>query len=69
MIIKLYTISFQLNTTGGVTQIEVTGLAPFTTYICTAHAVTVSDGPMTDPMRVTTAQQGLVNSILYLIMV
>ena len=43
-----------------ITETVVTGLTPFTTYICTVHAVTVSDGPKVDPMNVTTSQQGMV---------
>ena len=33
-------------------------LRPFTSYNCTIHAVTVSDGPLSDPTTVTTAEQG-----------
>ena len=31
---------------------------PFTNYTCTLHAVTVLDGPLSDPITVTTAEQG-----------
>ena len=34
-------------------------LRPFTSYTCTIHAVTVSDGPLSDPITVTTAEQGI----------
>ena len=34
------------------------GLRPFTNYNCTLHAVTVSDGPLSGPITVTTAEQG-----------
>ena len=34
-------------------------LKPFTSYTCTLHAVTVSDGPLSDPITVTTAEQGV----------
>ena len=33
------------------------GLTPFTTYSCTLHVVTLSDGPLSDPITVTTAEQ------------
>ena len=34
-------------------------LTPFTSYNCTLHAVTVSDGPLSDPIKVTTAEHGM----------
>ena len=36
----------------------ITGLRPHTTYMCTIHVVTSSAGPTSDPITVTTAQQG-----------
>ena len=32
-------------------------LKPFTSYTCTLHAVTVSDGPLSDHITVTTGEQ------------
>ena len=37
----------------------ISNLIPFTSYNCTLHAVTVSDGPLSDPITVTTAEQGM----------
>ena len=34
-------------------------LQPFTSYTCTLHAVTVSDGPMSDPIIVITTEHGM----------
>ena len=36
------------------TREMITGLNPLTTYECTIHAVTVLDGPSSDPITVTT---------------
>ena len=36
----------------------VTQLTPYSIYTCTVHAVTVSDGPNSDPVKVTTDQEG-----------
>ena len=38
---------------------SVTGLSPFTVYSCTIFAVTVANGPISDPYEVTTAQAGI----------
>jgi len=40
--------------------VTVTGLTPYTSYTCTLHAVTVSDGPNSDPVIVTTAEEGAI---------
>ncbi|XP_065907794.1 cell adhesion molecule DSCAM-like isoform X2 [Dysidea avara] len=45
------------NTTGNFTEITITGLTPYTSYTCTLHAVTVSDGPKSDPITVMTAEE------------
>ena len=37
----------------------VSNLTPFTSYNCTLHAVTVSDGPLSDPVVVKTAEHGI----------
>ena len=42
----------------------VAGLAPYTSYTCTLHAVTVSDGPNSDPVIVTTAEEGKIMQII-----
>ena len=49
---------FQVNVTGADTMKLLDKLKPFTSYNCTLHAVTVSDGPLSDPITVTTAEQG-----------
>ena len=38
----------------------ITGLIPFTSYSCTLHAVTVFDGPPSDPVAVTTLEAGMI---------
>ena len=38
----------------------VSGLGPFTEYSCTIHAVTGSDGPVSDPVIVRTPEAGMV---------
>ena len=45
------------NITGTATQGTVTGLTPHTTYTCTIFAVSGSDGPVSDPITVTTIYQ------------
>ena len=50
---------FQVNVTGANTMEMLNNLKPFTNYTCTLHAVTVSDGPMSDPITVTTAEQSI----------
>jgi len=40
----------------------VTGLSPFTEYSCTIHAVTVAEGPVSDPVVARTAEAGTVSS-------
>ena len=42
----------------------ISNLTPFTNYNCTLHAVTVSDGPLSDPITVTTAEQGTYVAIM-----
>ena len=37
----------------------ISDLTPFTSYNCTLHAVTVSDGPLSDAITVTTAEHGM----------
>ena len=37
----------------------IVGLTPYTSYTCTLHAVTVSDGPDSIPVTVTTAERGM----------
>ena len=39
-------------------------LKPFTNYNCTLHAATVSDGPLSDPITVTTAEQGTAYTVI-----
>ena len=48
----------QTNTTGSLTDVTVSGLTPYTSYTCTIHAATVSDGPDSIPVTVTTAEEG-----------
>jgi len=45
---------FHANITGTTTQGTVAGLTPHTTYSCTIYAVSGSDGPVSDPITVTT---------------
>ena len=52
-------IIFQINVTDTNTMETLDGLRPYTSYNCTLHAVTVSDGPLSDPITVTTAEQGM----------
>jgi len=49
----------QINVTSTNTMEILEDLRPFTSYTCTLHAVTVSDGPLSDPIIVTTAEQGV----------
>ena len=48
----------QVNVTGTNTMETISNLTPSTSYNCTLHAVTVFDGPLSDPITVTTAEQG-----------
>ena len=48
----------QVNVTDTNIMETISNLTPFTSYNCTLHAVTVSDGPLSDPITVTTAEQG-----------
>ena len=50
----------QVNVTGTATMGTVSGLGPFTDYSCTIHAVTGSDGPVSDPVIVRTPEAGMV---------
>ena len=50
---------FQINVTNTYTMKTIDDLRPFTSYNCTLHAVTVSDGPLSDPITVTTDEQGI----------
>ena len=50
---------FQIDITSTSTMETLDNLRPFTSYTCTIHAVTVSDGPLSDPITVTTAEQGI----------
>ena len=52
-------IMFQVNITSITTIKTLDNLRPFTSYNCTLHAVTVSDGPLSDPITVTTAEQSI----------
>ena len=54
----------QVNVTGANTMETISDLTPFTSYNCTLHAVTVSDGPLSDPITVTTAEQGTYVAIM-----
>ena len=49
---------YQVNVTSTNTMETLDNLKPFTSYTCTLHAVTVSDGQLSDPITVTTAEQG-----------
>ena len=53
-------MSFQASVNGTVTMGRVSGLNPFTNYTCTVHAVTVSNGPMSNPVTVTTSQARMI---------
>ena len=53
-------ILFQDSVNGTVTMGRVSGLNPFTNYTCTVHAVTVSNGPMSNPVTVTTSQARMI---------
>ena len=59
----------QVNVTSTNTMETLDDLRPFTSYTCTLNAVTVFDGPLSDPVTVTTAEQGIpltiVHSLLY----
>ena len=57
MYICIY-IVFQVNVSSVIATETLDNLRPFTSYTCTLHAVTVSDGPLSDPITVTTAEQG-----------
>jgi len=57
------TTVLQENTTGDLTEAVLVGLTPYTSYTCTLHAVTVSDGPNTDAMTITTAEEGSIKYI------
>ena len=48
----------QVKVIGINTMETISNLTPFTSYNCTLHAVTVSDGPLSDPITVTTAEHG-----------
>ena len=50
----------QVNITGAAMMGIVTGLSPFTNYSCTLFAVTVTNGPVSDPIIVRTAEAGIV---------
>ena len=53
-------LSFQANVSGDVTMTTVLGLNAFTTYSCTVRAVTVLDGPESDPATsITTLEAGI----------
>ena len=56
----LHTIlfDFQINVHSTSTMKTLDDLRPFTSYTCTIHAVTVSDGPLSNPLTVMTAEQG-----------
>jgi len=49
----------QINVTSTNTMETLKDLKPFTSYTCTLHAITVSDGPSSDPITVITAEQGV----------
>ena len=53
---------FQVNVSSTYTVKTLDDLRPFTSYTCTLHAVTISDGPLSDPITVTTAEQGIATS-------
>jgi len=46
------------NITGTATQGTVTGLTPYTKYTCAIYTVTGSDGPVSEPITVTTDYGG-----------
>jgi len=48
---------FKANITGIATQGKISGLTPKTTYTCTIYAVSGSNGPMSDPITVTTTYE------------
>ena len=50
-------IMLQVNVTGTNTMETISNLIPFTSYNCTLHAVTVSDGPLSDPITVNEFHQ------------
>ena len=52
-------LSFQASVSGDVTMATVLGLNAFTTYSCTVRAVTVLDGPESDPESVITLEAGI----------
>ena len=53
---------FQVNVSSIYTVKTLDNLKPFTNYTCTLHAVTISDGPLSDPITVTTAEQSIATS-------
>ena len=51
-------MSFQADANG--TMGRVSGLNPFTNYTCTVHAVTVSNGPTSNPTTVATSEARMI---------
>ena len=58
VLVEYMYFTLKINVTGDTTRATVVGLNPFSNYNCTLHAVTVSSGPMTDPIIVRTAEKG-----------
>ena len=52
-------LSFQASVDGDFTMTTVLGLNAFTAYSCTVRAVTVLNGPQSDPASVTTREAGI----------
>ena len=61
----------QVNVTGDAMMGTVTGLSPFTVYSCTIFAVTVADGPESEPVVVRTAEagKGVFSIVIYTIVI
>ena len=58
----VYILCVQVNVSSTYTVETLDNLKPFTSYTCTLHAVTISDGPLSDPITVTTAEQSIATS-------
>ena len=63
----MYILMFQVNVSSTNTMETIHGLTPFITYTCTLHVVTLSDGPLSDPIMVTTAEHSKPDECTYVL--